>query len=178
MENNHILILGGARSGKSMLGEKIALKLSDRPAYIATAQTGDKEMQDRVAEHRIRRGERFTTFEESLALAKTIQIAAKDHDTILVDCLTLWLSNLIFSETTDKAQNISALGDVLKTSKSRIILISNEVGLGIVPDNGLARQFRDDAGSMHQELAKICANVYIIFAGLPMVLKGELPDID
>lgn len=175
MNGGHILILGGARSGKSRLGEQICQKLSDNCAYIATAQAGDAEMRQRIKKHQQQRGGIFTTFEEPLDLTGTILTAAKSHDMILVDCLTLWLANLEFSETVSKPKSIEALLATLNQLKNqRIVLVSNEVGTGIVPDNALARTFRDDAGMLHQQVAAVCDHVYMVIAGLPMVLKGEL----
>lgn len=179
MNTGHILILGGARSGKSLLGEKIATRLAENPAYIATAQNGDNEMSRRITEHQKQRGIKFTTYEEPTDLSGTLIMAAKTHDTILVDCLTLWLSNIGFSEDVNQGNAIETLKETLQALRNcQIILISNEVGQGIVPDNALARQFRDDAGRLHQELGQICAHVYMVVAGFPMVLKGEIPELD
>lgn len=179
MNTGHILILGGARSGKSLLGEKITASLGQNPAYIATAQNGDNEMGERIAEHQRRRGAAFTTYEESIDLSGALVRAAKTHDSILVDCLTLWLSNIGFYRGVDQNEAIAAFKETLQTlHNSQVILISNEVGQGIVPDNALARKFRDDAGRLHQELGQICTHVYMVIAGLPMVLKGEKPELD
>lgn len=175
MRGGHSFILGGTRSGKSRLGEQTALNLSPSPAYIATARAGDAEMKKRIAEHKASRSDKFTTFEEPLDLAKAIRGAALEHDVVLVDCLTLWLSNLMFSEAGPLDKGISELLAVLeKTSTAKIILISNEVGQGIVPDNRLAREFRDNAGLMHQRVASVCENVVFVTAGLPLVLKGAI----
>ncbi len=178
MGNNHILILGGARSGKTALAEKICLKLSSNPAYIATAEAGDGEMALRIELHKNQRSKNFTSFETPINLAKTIQLAQKNHDVILIDCLTLWLSNLTFSTNVDKNGQIEQLQAVLTSSNnSTIVMVSNEVGMGIVPNNRLARQFGDEAGLLHQNLATICENVCLSIAGLPMILKGQLPKI-
>ena len=178
MSNNHILILGGARSGKSSLAEKICLKLDSNPAYIATAEAGDGEMAARIALHKNRRSKNFTSFEVPLTLASTIQRVQKNHNVILVDCLTLWLSNLTFSSNIDKTTQIRQLQSVLVSSPDcTIVMVSNEVGMGLVPDNKLARQFGDETGLLHQNLARICANVCLSVAGLPLMLKGQLPDI-
>ncbi len=179
MNTGHILILGGARSGKSLLGEKIATRLGENPAYIATAQNGDSEMGKRISEHQRRRGGQFTTYEEPIDLSGTLIRAAKTHDTILVDCLTLWLSNIGFTEDVEQNVAIETLKDTLQSlQNNQVVLISNEVGQGIVPDNVLARKFRDDAGRLHQELGQICTHVYMVIAGLPMVLKGNRPELD
>lgn len=174
----HYLILGGARSGKSAFGERVALSLSSRPAYIATAQTYDQEMVARVKKHQQSRDTKFITIEEPLALPLAIAEACSRHDVVLVDCLTLWLSNIGFDENTDKLSAIDGLLQTLKSEQnSQIILISNEVGMGIVPDNALAREFRDDAGILHQKLAQICDHVIMVVAGLPLAFKGKIPKI-
>lgn len=172
----HVLVLGGARSGKTAFTESLAMRSGSRPAYLATAEALDAEMRERVASHRAIRGERFTTIEEPVAVSDALVKAAKHHDVILVDCLTLWITNLLVANE-DVSQHVSELGATLVQVKTaKIILVSNEVGLGIVPDNAMARTFRDLAGSAHQRLAQICDDVYFIVAGLPMTLKGEAPD--
>ena len=172
----HVLVLGGARSGKTAFAERLAMRGGSRPAYLATAQALDGEMRDRVASHQASRGQQFATIEEPLALARALRKAAAHHDVILVDCLTLWITNLLMANA-DVAQHVSELGAALvEIETAKIVLVSNEVGLGIVPDNAMARTFRDLAGSAHQRLAEICDDVYFIVAGLPMVLKGEAPD--
>lgn len=174
----HTFILGGARSGKTALGERLATRFGQAPVYLATAEALDDEMQERVAAHQQQRGDKFITVEEPLAIADRIAAAAEHHDVILVDCLTLWISNLLGAEQ-DVASAIEKLVYVLNDLKdTRVILISNEVGLGIVPDNPLARSFRDLAGSAHQQLAQVCDNVYFVVAGLPMVMKGAAIDMD
>lgn len=172
----HVLVLGGARSGKTAFTESLAMRSGSKPAYLATAEALDAEMRDRVASHRAVRGGRFTTIEEPVAVSDALLKAAEHHDVILVDCLTLWITNLLMANE-DVSQHVSELGATLVQVKTaKIILVSNEVGLGIVPDNAMARTFRDLAGSAHQRLAQICDDVYFIVAGLPMTLKGEAPD--
>ncbi|WP_240232397.1 bifunctional adenosylcobinamide kinase/adenosylcobinamide-phosphate guanylyltransferase [Devosia lacusdianchii] len=171
----HVLVLGGARSGKTAFTESLAMRSGSKPAYLATAEALDAEMRDRVASHRAVRGGRFTTIEEPVAVSDALLKAAKHHDVILVDCLTLWITNLLVANE-DVSQHVSELGATLVQVKTaKIILVSNEVGLGIVPDNAMARTFRDLAGAAHQRLAQICDDVYFIVAGLPMTLKGEAP---
>ena len=171
----HVLILGGARSGKTAFSEQLAIRGGARPAYLATAEALDGEMRDRVASHRAGRAARFTTIEEPLALSDALIKASRDHDVILVDCLTLWITNLLVANE-DVAKAVSELGATLVQLKTaKVILVSNEVGQGIVPDNAMARTFRDLAGAAHQRLAEICDDVYFIVAGLPMTLKGETP---
>jgi adenosylcobinamide kinase/adenosylcobinamide-phosphate guanylyltransferase len=169
----HVLVLGGARSGKTAFAERLAIRSGGKPAYLATAEALDSEMRDRVATHQRGRAGRFTTIEEPLALSQALTRAALDHDVVLVDCLTLWITNLLIANK-DVAGAVSELSATLtELDTARIILVSNEVGLGIVPDNALARTFRDLAGSAHQRLAEICDDVYFVVAGLPMTLKGE-----
>jgi len=170
----HVLVLGGARSGKTAFAEQLAIRSGSRPAYLATAEALDAEMRDRVESHKAGRAARFTTFEEPLALPETLLRVSSEHDVILVDCLTLWITNLLMANE-DVAKAVSELGATLVQLKaSKVILVSNEVGLGIVPDNAMARTFRDLAGAAHQRLAQICDDVHFIVAGLPMTLKGEV----
>ncbi len=176
MQNIHILILGGARSGKSKFAENLALsnlQKDKKIAYIATAKkTSDKEMSERISSHIKRRGDEFITYEEEVALGEIIQKCAKTHDVILVDCLTLWLSNLYELNKIEMNKAIEDLKTTLnKIGNAKVILVSNEVGLGITPTNILARKFIDQAGILHQELAQICNEVYFITAGLPLKLK-------
>ncbi|HZY69313.1 MAG TPA: bifunctional adenosylcobinamide kinase/adenosylcobinamide-phosphate guanylyltransferase [Devosia sp.] len=171
--SGHILVLGGARSGKTGFAERLAMRAGERPLYLATAQALDSEMRDRVRLHQQQRHKRFSTLEEPIALPTALKAAARAHDVILVDCLTLWITNLLgANEDVAKAVDelISALVGI---DESHVILVSNEVGLGIVPDNPLARMFGDLAGAAHQRLAEICSDVHFVVAGLPMTLKGE-----
>ncbi|VAW19666.1 Adenosylcobinamide kinase / Adenosylcobinamide-phosphate guanylyltransferase [hydrothermal vent metagenome] len=179
MRTGHTLVLGGARSGKSFFAERLALSLNKTPAYIATAQSGDGEMASRIKKHRERRGESFVTYQEPLKLAETIAMAAGAHDVILVDCLTLWLTNLMFCKTTDTEKSIDDLLDTLKSlNNTKIIMVSNEVGMGIVPEHEISRLFRDRIGELHQQLANICKEVYFVAAGLPLALKGKLAELE
>jgi adenosylcobinamide kinase/adenosylcobinamide-phosphate guanylyltransferase len=176
MSSRHVLVLGGARSGKTGFAERLAMGAGISPAYLATAQALDSEMRDRVESHRRQREGRFETIEEPLQLPMALARAAGRHDAILVDCLTLWITNLLGAGH-DVAAAVDDLSATLtKIESSRVILVSNEVGLGIVPDNPLARTFRDLAGSTHQRLAEICDDVYFVIAGLPLTLKGVPPE--
>ncbi len=176
MDGGHILILGGTRSGKSALAESIALETGNRPACIATAEAGDGAMEQRIELHRKLRDKSFTTYEQPLELAKTIEKTRGNHDVILVDCLGMWLSNLTFAKNVSKPEKIKQLKDMLaNTDDCRIIMVSSEVGLGGISPNRLARQFDDEIGLLNQELARICSNVYLSVAGLPLPLKGQLP---
>lgn len=174
--NGHVLILGGARSGKTTFAERLAVRYGHAPLYLATAVALDDEMRDRVQSHRSQRHAKFSTLEEPVNLPGALRSAAGRHDVILVDCLTLWMTNLL-GLGEDVSAAIGELGKALTEIESaQIILVSNEVGLGIVPDNALARTFRDLAGAAHQRMADICPNVYFVAAGLPLVLKGVRPD--
>jgi adenosylcobinamide kinase/adenosylcobinamide-phosphate guanylyltransferase len=170
--NGHVLVLGGTRSGKTGFAERMAMRAGETPLYLATAQALDAEMRDRVKLHQQQRHKRFATLEEPLELATALKAAAREHDIILVDCLTLWITNLLGAN-----RNVAeAVDELIATlpgiDTARVILVSNEVGLGIVPDNPLARMFRDLAGAAHQRLAEICTEVHFVVAGLPMTLKG------
>jgi adenosylcobinamide kinase / adenosylcobinamide-phosphate guanylyltransferase len=164
-----ILITGGARSGKSMRAEARVRAFAGQPVYIATAEALDAEMRERIARHRARRGrewlERETPLELVTALAETDGGGAR-----LVDCLTLWLSNLLHAGR-DWSIEASGLADALVRQQSPVVLVSNEVGLGIVPENALARQFRDAAGLLNQMIARVADEVEFVVAGLPMRVK-------
>ncbi|WP_172124861.1 MULTISPECIES: bifunctional adenosylcobinamide kinase/adenosylcobinamide-phosphate guanylyltransferase [unclassified Devosia] len=172
----HVLVLGGARSGKTAFAERLAIRSGGSPAYLATAQALDSEMRERVATHQRGRGGRFTTIEEPLALSQTLLRAGNSHDVVLVDCLTLWITNLLVANADVAAAVEELVNGLAKMEKTRVILVSNEVGLGIVPDNAMARTFRDLAGAAHQRLADICEDVYFVVAGLPITLKGATDD--
>lgn len=175
--SRHVLILGGARSGKTSLAERMAMRLGSKPAYMATAEALDDEMTERVAAHQRSRSAQFATVEEPLELPEALFATAQQHDVILVDCLTLWITNLLSMER-DVADEVEVLADTLQSIEStRVLLVSNEVGLGIVPDNALARTFRDLTGSAHQRLGEICSDVYFVAAGIPMVVKGKSPEL-
>lgn len=164
-----ILITGGARSGKSTRAEARVRAFAGRPIYIATAEALDAEMRDRIEQHRAQRGgewlERETPLELVAALDETDGGGAR-----LVDCLTLWLSNLMHAGR-DWSIEASKLADALGRQKSPAVLVTNEVGLGIVPDNALARQFRDAAGNLNQIIARVADEVEFVVAGLPMRVK-------
>jgi adenosylcobinamide kinase/adenosylcobinamide-phosphate guanylyltransferase len=169
-----LLILGGARSGKSRYGQAWAEAMPGVLTYIATAQAFDDEMAERIAHHRADRGPRWQTIEAPLDLPGAI--AAVREGAILVDCLTLFVSNLILADRDCGAAG-DALCDAVAGCGVPIALIANEVGLGIVPDNALARRFRDEAGWLNQRLAQVCDEVVMVAAGLPLSLKpgGQMP---
>ncbi|MEX1035209.1 MAG: bifunctional adenosylcobinamide kinase/adenosylcobinamide-phosphate guanylyltransferase [Sneathiella sp.] len=170
MSSDITLILGGARSGKSRFAEDFVIKHGASQIYLATAEAYDSEMQSRIKQHRRDRGDRWTTIEESLSLAEALKIHSQATNIILVDCLTLWLSNLMGHDLSIETE-IDKLITVLSELPGPVVLVSNEVGQGIVPDNALARAFRDHAGRLHQRLAEIAEEVYFITAGLPQKLK-------
>lgn len=168
------LILGGARSGKSALAERLAQAQGHEVLYVATASAGDGEMAERIRLHRERRPEHWLLAEEPVALAALLQQQAAEGRCILVDCLTLWLSNILF---TDEGQHFEqqrqAFLDCLPTLPGEIIMVSNEVGMGIVPMGEMSRRFLDESGRLHQDVAAICDRVVLTVAGLPHTLKGE-----
>jgi adenosyl cobinamide kinase/adenosyl cobinamide phosphate guanylyltransferase len=165
------LILGGARSGKSRYAEALLCRQPGPWIYVATAQAFDDEMRARIAEHRARRGDGWRTVEAPLDLPGALGAAGAGP--VLVDCLTLWLTNLMLGDH-DVAVAQAALHAALSARAAPTVLVSNEVGLGIVPDNALARAFRDHAGRLHQSLAAVADQVVFMAAGLPMMLKGPL----
>ena len=167
------LILGGARSGKSRLAEKLAADSGLAVTYIATSQALDGEMSSRIRQHRERRPAEWALVEEPIELARVLRESANAERCLLVDCLTLWLTNLLMLE--DDARLIAereALLDCLSELPGRIILVSNETGLGVVPMGELTRRYVDEAGWLHQAIAERCQRVVFTVAGLPMLLKG------
>lgn len=168
------LILGGARSGKSALAEQRARESGLDVIYLATAEAMDEEMQDRIAHHRQRRPEQWRCVEEPIQLAAVLKENASPERCLLVDCLTLWLSNLLAAGDGRFQQERAALFDCLDNLPGIIIFVSNEVGLGIVPMGELTRRFCDESGRLHQAIAAQCERVTFVTAGLPMTLKSEL----
>ena len=167
------LVLGGARSGKSRLAESLAF---GEKHYIATAQAFDDEMRERIGKHKAQRGDGWVTHEEELALPLKLAEVDAGGRFILVDCLTLWLSNLMLGEL-DWEGPATALTSVLAGVAADVVVVSNEVGLSIVPDNALGRRFRDAQGLLNQRVAAVADNVVFVAAGLPLVLKGRLPEV-
>ncbi|WP_159588640.1 bifunctional adenosylcobinamide kinase/adenosylcobinamide-phosphate guanylyltransferase [Chelativorans xinjiangense] len=162
-------VLGGARSGKSRHAEALVAASPPPWTYIATAEAFDAEMQARIAEHRARRDERWTVLEAPLELAEVLAGTA-EGEPVLVDCLTLWLTNVMLAGD-DVGAKCQQLIDTLKRPRGPWVLVSNEVGLGIVPDNAMARQFRDAAGKLNQMVAAEADSVVFMVAGLPMKVK-------
>ncbi|GAB7533064.1 bifunctional adenosylcobinamide kinase/adenosylcobinamide-phosphate guanylyltransferase [Pseudomonas sp. 3A(2025)] len=170
------LILGGARSGKSRLAEELATRCGLAVTYIATSQPVDGELNQRVALHRQRRPDSWGLVEEPLALARVLrEHAASDH-CLLVDCLTLWLTNLLMLDDAERlAEELKALLESVAELPGEIIFVSNETGLGVVPLGELTRRYVDEAGLLHQALAERCQRVVLTVAGLPLTLKGTAP---
>ncbi|MGH6873714.1 MAG: bifunctional adenosylcobinamide kinase/adenosylcobinamide-phosphate guanylyltransferase, partial [Aestuariivirgaceae bacterium] len=161
----------GARSGKSRHAEELANKHQGERIYIATAEPGDEEMQRRISNHRRQRGTEWVTIEEPIELPSALKRECGQGRLVLVDCITLWLSNLMLRER-DIGKEIDHLCMMLPGLDGTLIFVSNEVGLGIVPENELARRFRDEAGVANQRIAAACDEVVVMFAGLALKLKG------
>jgi adenosylcobinamide kinase/adenosylcobinamide-phosphate guanylyltransferase len=164
------LVLGGARSGKSNFAERITVAHARGCVYVATAEVGDDEMAERVRQHQARRAAHWRTVEAPLALADAIVAETEQGAAVLVDCLTLWLSNLMAAGR-DPDRESDALIRGLGQAGGPVVFVSNEVGLGIVPDNALARAFRDHAGRLNQRIAEVANAVFFVAAGLPLRLK-------
>lgn len=166
-----ILVLGGARSGKSAFAEQLLRDHSER-TYLATAHACDEEMAARIAQHQEARGGAWRTVEEPLALVERLTQEAAQRRAVLVDCLTLWLSNL-FMQGHDIAQESEQLAAFLREAPRQIVLVSNEIGLGLVPETKLGRDFRDAQGRLNQAVAAAVPSVIFVAAGLPLYLKGQ-----
>ena len=173
-----IFITGGARSGKSGFAEKLASEFGEPLGYLATAQILDDEMEERVRRHRERRGEEWHAIEEPLHLSQALERCDGKYNVVLVDCVTLWISNLLFAygeagrDCEERIQeDVQRLKSTLHGMVTPVILVSNEVGHGIVPDNRLARQFRDIAGITNQLLATAADEVHVLISGIPLKLK-------
>ena len=167
------LVLGGAACGKSAFAESLVKRASNKPTYIATSRVFDDEMAAKVAAHRSMRGDDWTTIEEPLDIAGALASAPEDTP-VLIDCATLWLTNIILGEHDVESQT-AAMMESLRTAPQPVVIVSNETGQGIVPDNALARRFRNAQGRLNQEIAANADLVVVVMAGLPMVLKGTLP---
>lgn len=168
------LILGGVRSGKSRLAEQLARESGLPVIYLATAQPGDPEMAARIAHHRQRRPGHWRLVEEPFHLAEALRDHARDGHCVLVECLTLWLTNLLLDPDPGRyRRQREALLTALPTLPGRIILVGNETNMGVIPMGELSRRFCDESGWLHQELAQICERVLLTVAGLPLTLKGE-----
>lgn len=170
MTGRSLLVLGGARSGKSRYAQERAEALRGSLVFIATALAQDDEMTDRIARHRADRGSRWRTIEEPTDLAAAIDAHAAEDTVLLIDCLTLWASNLMLGDHDAEAAT-EAVTVAMTRAPGTLIMVSNEVGLGIVPDNALARRFRDVAGRINQRVAAAVDEAIFLAAGLPLRLK-------
>jgi adenosylcobinamide kinase/adenosylcobinamide-phosphate guanylyltransferase len=174
MELATTLVLGGARSGKSAFAERLVRDSTLKRIYLATATPGDAEMRARIAHHRLGRGDGWRTIEEPLELTPTLVLESAKDCAVLVDCLTLWLSNLMHAGRDTDAE-IQRLAEWLSHAQNPVVLVSNEIGLGLVPDTPLGRRFRDAQGRLNQAVAAVVPNVVFVAAGLPLRLKGQFP---
>jgi adenosylcobinamide kinase / adenosylcobinamide-phosphate guanylyltransferase len=173
MSGEVLLVLGGARSGKSRFAEEQAAATGLDKIYLATAQAWDEEMAARIAQHQADRAvDGWLTVEEPLGLPAAVMRESRAHRVVLVDCLTLWINNLLCAER-DVGAASAAFMSALANARGPVALVSNEIGLGIVPDNPLARAFRDHAGRLHQMIAAKAERVVLMVAGLPMAVKGD-----
>ena len=168
------LILGGARSGKSRLAEQTAIELNKPVTYVATAQAWDDEMRERIEHHQTQRPAEWILVEETLYLADRLKQMDQDGQVILVDCLTLWMSNLLMQDDPSiQTQECAKLLKTLTALQSDVLLVSNETGLGVVPMGQISRKFVDETGRLHQQLGQIADKVVFCVAGFPMILKGD-----
>ncbi len=171
MKSGTLLVLGGARSGKSAYAEQLVAESGLERLYLATARAGDAEMEERIAHHRARRGIVWHVLEEADELEAALVENAGAERAILVDCLTLWLSNLMLAGA-DLSERTERLCRKLRALPGLAVLVSNEIGMGLVPDNRLGRDFRDAHGRLNQAVAAIADKVVFVAAGLPIDLKG------
>ncbi|MCK5708231.1 MAG: bifunctional adenosylcobinamide kinase/adenosylcobinamide-phosphate guanylyltransferase [Candidatus Aureabacteria bacterium] len=169
-----IFITGSVRSGKSDLAVRLAKERSKKVVFLATCKPADDEMRERVDKHKKERPKDWGTIEEEKEIASVIANSKADQ-TIIIDCLTLWISNLLMSGLTEQEikEKIGELIDALQKTYSTTILVSNEVGWGIVPENKIARMFRDIMGRLHQRIGCVSDEVYLVVSGIPMTIKGE-----
>ena len=186
MKSTIILCSGGARSGKSEFAEQLALSLKGRKAYVATGQAFDDEMKDRIKKHQLRRGKEWITFEIPLHLHKNWEQIKNVSDVILIDCLTMFTSNHVFAHgdinTQEDANRIESiilkelrllLQDINNSNDKTVIFVTNEIGLGIVPENKLARYFRDITGRVNREVASAANKMYLTISGVTIELKSQ-----
>jgi adenosylcobinamide kinase/adenosylcobinamide-phosphate guanylyltransferase len=172
--HRRVLVLGGARSGKSRTALQLAESASLQRTYIATAQAFDDEMHARIAQHQSERDQSWQTVDASLELAHAIRVQTGRGKAVLVDCLTLWLSNMLLAER-DLAHEADRLVQAVLDAQGPLILVSNEVGHGIVPSTPLGRRFRDEQGRLNQRVAEACDAVVFVAAGCPILLKPAPP---
>lgn len=169
--NKITFVIGGARSGKSSFALNRASELPGEKVYIATAQAFDAEMSDRIARHKEERNSDWDTVEEPLGIAETIKGMSDNYKVIVIDCLTLWLSNLLLADKEIEREIDAFISSLFTLHSSRVFIVSNEVGMGIVPENELARRFRDLSGQLNQKMAAAADEVYLVAAGIPVKIK-------
>jgi adenosylcobinamide kinase/adenosylcobinamide-phosphate guanylyltransferase len=167
------LVLGGSRSGKSEFAENLVTRQYDKKTYVATMQAGDDELQMRIIDHKKRRGEDWNLIEEPLLLCKVLTDENNSTEVFLIDCITMWLSNMLMKNFSDFdiAEQVKQVGKIAQQRLRSIVFVANEVGMGIVPESQLSRRFRDLAGWTNQELATACDDVFFVAAGCPLQLK-------
>ncbi|MCC0019895.1 MAG: bifunctional adenosylcobinamide kinase/adenosylcobinamide-phosphate guanylyltransferase [Nitratireductor sp.] len=170
LTNGITFVFGGARSGKSRIAENLVLSSGLKPVYIATGRASDEEMSERIAIHQERRGDAWELVEEPLALADAISQCAHPGRAILIDCLSMWVSNLMLAGA-DPVRECKLMVETASQAGVPVVFVSTEVGMGIVPVNDLARDFRDKVGVIHQHVAEAAAAVYFVAAGLPLAMK-------
>ena len=175
-EQGCMLVLGGAKSGKSSFALNVCNSLNKKRIFLATAQALDQEMEERIRRHQAERGSGWRTIEEPLKVAEMIDSLDSKNTIILLDCLTLWLNNLYMEHGEDQEAIDKAIEDLarqLEDIRGAVVVVSNEVGMGIVPDNQLSRTYRDTAGYMNQRIARLSGKVVAVLTGIPLVLKDE-----
>jgi adenosylcobinamide kinase/adenosylcobinamide-phosphate guanylyltransferase len=175
-ERGCMLVLGGAKSGKSSFAMDISNSMKRERIFLATAQALDQEMEERITRHQAERGSDWRTVEEYLKVPETIDSLDSKETVILLDCLTLWLNNLYMEHGEDQEVINEAIENLLRQLtdiRGAVVIVSNEVGMGIVPDNQLSRRYRDTAGYANQSIARLAGKVVAVLAGLPLVLKDE-----
>ena len=173
----HILVLGGQRSGKSRFAEDLVMRSGKRPVYVATATAGDGEMAERIAAHRVRRGPEWTVIEEPLELSAALTHSAGEDGAVLIDCLTLWLANIIEAGRDVDGETETLLGALARIA-APVVIVSNDVGSGVIPANALARRYADALGTLNQRVAAAVGRVVLMAAGQPLIVKpSPTPEI-
>lgn len=172
--SKRVLILGGARSGKSSFALSEASAITGKKAFVATAEALDDEMAARIARHRDERAREWNTFEVPVELPPAILRIAADHDVVLVDCLTLWVSNVLMRELPFDGYSDQLINAITEETRADLFIVSNEVGLGLVPDTPIGREYRDNLGRLNAGIAAIATDVYFMAAGIPMKIKGAI----
>lgn len=174
-----IFVTGGCRSGKSDYAQGLADRIGERKVYLATSQALDGEMRARIKSHQEKRGPEWETCEEPIEVVDALKKLAPKTDVIMLDCMTLWTTNCLLAEMSDEEilQRADALAQAFVACRVSVVIVSNEVGLGIVPDNKLARRFRDLAGAVNQKIAAAADGVVLSVSGIPVAIKGSLPEV-